>query len=1365
MEPIRTPFHTQQPISILGVSQSSISLINAVNSKNISEITKLLSERLDINERDEKGRTALHYAIDVFDITKLLIEHGADLNPVDCEGYNPLMYSLGIGQQKVYNYLFEKGAVLRDEIPAGYSLLVNTYLKGDKEAFEFLLEKGANLEHGSRDNGTTLFLLAVVRNDIHLVKRLLDHVNINRTTSEGFTALYLAVDKGHQEIAKILLSRNPELNYTTTNQLTVLMVAAATGQKEIVEQLLKLGADHTKCIVFNGIAVQNALSWSISNKLFDIAEILLNFGAELPPSRFDLLKVSPQEFVDKYDQKHSHIIPKFSSAAVNPEDRDNFGRTIFFLRAAEGDNFQVLYLANEGRNINAINYAGLTPLMVAANNGLDSTVRLILSFKPAIDVKSHFQISALGYALYENKLECAQVLIEAGADIEGWQGSNFEPPLHIALYKQMMEIVDLLLLKKANVNSRSRSGVTPLHVAAQNCPDKIPALVKAGACLDSRSYSGLMPIDCSKSSRASSELLFAKTGNDLCKQFSTFPHAIHLLNYLYRLYEIHHRDKDYFQKQLELGLEICKKTTRHSEPFFFEFFNSMRFLNPNIEGDKDYLACVAEMLEECRSFEELSMAVYCLQYSPNLKEALSLLKEITDDLRFKATKDKYGPKEYTPSFIKYIGLLRKGSECRELYSQLWQLSRQKAKEESIIEAILMALKEIGNKRTSSNTRDLLKVYEKYPRLRALLLETLWETKPDPHHTKGLERVVAFINDSSIPDQDRIRAINVLSNYFVADTSVSIKLIEIADGTTNCDLRRACAMALLNVGHEVGLEKADKIINSSDWDALSNSQYDPNNDEVDQFTRWYRIPPQHLHRDRLNEVILEKRAQAKGPLLRQRAEAVYEEYCLSPNKYPSIQRFIERLTKIPENSRFIKPLIFYPQDAIIMRGLTDKGSGIIDINYDEIITKGSRKADLSHLKEINKCHWARADQTFLTHRLSYITTYSFFKDKSLLLGVKGSFINREILEGRGRFEKENGVINCSLYKGVPTNALESVLRPYLHGLPVTRKDRMFSTGIKKELNQRILKYDEIPSNETKAFLKQQGYNLTSDRKVVRESAIHFIMRELIRGSKELDQPFEIRTSKFDEMSSEQMNCYLQNEVFPRYLIKYDWYLKNGNRVDPFVMDYAIPHIAQIPRWHHGVLHAARATVLANVSYYLYELYFGRVIYNKNSLRVAIAMHDVARKDEGVDLWDKQSGEACQQEFLKMGATPEYAQEMGLTIEKKGKRNTLAQKIVDGSDCLDILRLGKFRNGFEITSKGTSSSSFHANEWPLYADLCSIGLQKYADQLLKEIWSFIQLTEKDIYKFSLERSPHVIQDLLALLKQGDYPLLHEIYRGKL
>ncbi len=185
-------------VIILAIEQSNYAspLIDAVKNNNLTEVQKLIKNGVDVNEKDDYGETALHFAADVgsVDIAKLLLKSGANVNAKNQNGgLTPLMVA---------------------------SFAMRAQILTDKAAREKMLN-----------------------NEAKIVKLLLDHgALVNEKDNQGETALMYGTTTT-PKIESLLIKHGADVNAKDKNGETVLINAAAAGNPEIVELLLKHGAD------------------------------------------------------------------------------------------------------------------------------------------------------------------------------------------------------------------------------------------------------------------------------------------------------------------------------------------------------------------------------------------------------------------------------------------------------------------------------------------------------------------------------------------------------------------------------------------------------------------------------------------------------------------------------------------------------------------------------------------------------------------------------------------------------------------------------------------------------------------------------------------------------------------------------------------------------------------------------------------------------------------------------------------------------------------------------------------------------------------------------------------------------------------
>ena len=172
----------------------------------LAAIRAELDKGVDVNAKDNEGRTPLHYAAKYAtkQVVELLIPNGADVNAKDEDGWTPLHFA---ATKEIVELLINEGADVNAKNKWGGTPLHWAARGGHKEIVELLIAKGAN---------------------------------VNAKNDEDGTPLHLAADRGHTEVVELLITKGADVNAKDDEGETPLD-QAGTSWPETADLLRKHG--------------------------------------------------------------------------------------------------------------------------------------------------------------------------------------------------------------------------------------------------------------------------------------------------------------------------------------------------------------------------------------------------------------------------------------------------------------------------------------------------------------------------------------------------------------------------------------------------------------------------------------------------------------------------------------------------------------------------------------------------------------------------------------------------------------------------------------------------------------------------------------------------------------------------------------------------------------------------------------------------------------------------------------------------------------------------------------------------------------------------------------------------------------------
>jgi ankyrin repeat protein len=444
-----------------GIARAADSLVDLVEAKNHDAAVALLGQGADVRARSADGTTALHWAVynDDVDLVERLIRAKADVSAANDYGATPMMQAATVADPVVLKALLKAGADVESPNAEGQTALMVVARSGNIEAAKLLLSHGAKVNAKEQWGGQSALMWAAAQHQPEMVKLLIDHgANVNdrgavrdwqrRVTAEGrpknmnhggFTPLLYAAREGCIECAKYLLKGKADINLPDPDGTTPLILALMNMRFDLAAYLVSAGADVNKWDFYGNTPLYVAIDMndlprggrpdlpSVDNTTgLQVAEMLLKKGANVNAQ----LKLRPQYRNGVFDRGGDQILS-----------------------------------------------TGATPLLLAAKIGNADAIKLLLRYKPLIDLPNSTGVTPL--------------MAAAG------MGHSFNPTRgRFKTDAQAAEAVRLLQEAGATINGSSKDGMTALHSAAEHgWNDTLKLLVADGADLQPKNGKGLTPID------------------------------------------------------------------------------------------------------------------------------------------------------------------------------------------------------------------------------------------------------------------------------------------------------------------------------------------------------------------------------------------------------------------------------------------------------------------------------------------------------------------------------------------------------------------------------------------------------------------------------------------------------------------------------------------------------------------------------------------------------------------------------------------------------------------------------------------------------------------------------------------------------
>jgi ankyrin repeat protein len=187
--------------------------------------------------------------------------------------------------------------------------------------------------------------------------------------------------------------------------------------------------------------------------------------------------------------KQLSIFPVFLALASLLQSADPTLSDKFYNAIRTDNKPAVAQLLKDGADVNTRDTRGATPLMYAAAVGSPEMMRQLLAAGADVNAKNNFEATALLWCT--NNLEKVRLLIDKGANVNAISKSGRTPVRVAAAHSGNVEVVRLLLNKGADLTKPKEAGAEALVAAASaNDAATIKLLLDRGVDADSRDSGG-----------------------------------------------------------------------------------------------------------------------------------------------------------------------------------------------------------------------------------------------------------------------------------------------------------------------------------------------------------------------------------------------------------------------------------------------------------------------------------------------------------------------------------------------------------------------------------------------------------------------------------------------------------------------------------------------------------------------------------------------------------------------------------------------------------------------------------------------------------------------------------------------------------
>jgi ankyrin repeat protein len=419
-----------------GVEASGISLLEAVEQRDLHRAALLLEAGVHTGHRDSRGRSPLEVAVEnrQTPLVMMLLNSGANVN------------AAGAGHS---------------------SLLGIAAAKGDLETMNLLLAAGARGD-GLMPDGEKVLPWAIRQGRLDLVRALMKTgSDPHLKDRHGNPLLHIAMDAGRRDLMETLIGLGADAGSVNAAGETTIHLALRHGWTDAIPKLASAGADPNA----HGPNGRRLLEQAVAANNLEKTALFLRIGAD--PNLPCLLNETTTPLEMAFQHPNPELFGLFLHHGVKPPDGawDSWLWRAFENRDCE----KARLLLSHGAQANRPGPDGLLPVEAALLAGESGFVKLLLDYGAPAG-------RALWLACQRGDHELASLLLASGISPDATRFPSRDTPLAVAIRGRHDRVAELLLRHGADNRLLSPEGQSLFHLAvATGCPLTVKQLLDMGA--------------------------------------------------------------------------------------------------------------------------------------------------------------------------------------------------------------------------------------------------------------------------------------------------------------------------------------------------------------------------------------------------------------------------------------------------------------------------------------------------------------------------------------------------------------------------------------------------------------------------------------------------------------------------------------------------------------------------------------------------------------------------------------------------------------------------------------------------------------------------------------------------------------------